>query len=108
LPWRAERRRRARGAVPTAALQARVRRPALPRQGARGEPSFNACREPCRELASHYNLISTEPDHPDPGHRLTLAAMIARHLTLFVGGKLEVAGLGEFCCSAKPLRAAGH
>jgi hypothetical protein len=53
-------------------------------------------------------LIAFEPDHPDTGHRLTLAAMIARHLMLFVGGKLEVAGLGEFCCSSRPLRAVGH
>ena len=32
------------------------------------------------------------------------AAMVARHLALFIGGKLEVAGLGEFCCSSRPLR----
>jgi hypothetical protein len=99
---------RARGETPTEALKEGFRLLALHRQGARGEPSFNACRETCRELAYHYNLISIEPDHPDTGHRLTLAAMIARHLTLFVGGKLEVAGLGEFCCAAKPLRASGH
>jgi hypothetical protein len=30
--------------------------------------------------------------------------MVARHLALFVGGKLEVAGLGEFCCASRPLR----
>ena len=99
---------RARGEAPTEARKEGFRLLALHRQGARGEPSFNACRETCRELAYHYNLIALEPDHPDTGHRLTLAAMIARHLTLFVGGKLEVAGLGEFCCSSRPLRAAGH
>jgi hypothetical protein len=32
--------------------------------------------------------------------------MVARHLALFVGGKLEVAGLGEFCCASTPVRAA--
>ena len=36
---------------------------ALHRQGCKGEPSFNACRETCRELAYHYNLITMEPDH---------------------------------------------
>jgi hypothetical protein len=99
---------RARGEVPTDARREGFRLLALHRQGARGEPSFNACRETCRELVYHYNLIALEPDHPDTGHRLTLAAMIARHLMLFVGGKLEVAGLGAFCCSSRPLRAAGH
>jgi hypothetical protein len=99
---------RARGEVPTDARKEGFRLLALHRQGARGEPSFNACRETCRELVYHYNLIAIEPDHPDTGHRLTLAAMIARHLMLFVGGKLEVAGLGEFCCSSRPLRAVGH
>jgi hypothetical protein len=29
--------------------------------------------------------------------------MVAKHLALFVGGKLETAGLGEFCCSSRPL-----
>lgn len=77
---------------------------ALHRQGARGEPSFNACRETCRELAYHRNLVHLDPMHPDVARRLRLGAMVARHLMLFVGGKLEVAGLGEFCCSAKPLR----
>ncbi len=99
---------RARGEAPTDARKEGFRLLALHRQGARGEPSFNACRETCRELAYHYNLITLAPDHPDTGHRLTLAAMIARHLMLFVGGKLEVAGLGEFCCSSRPLRAVGH
>jgi hypothetical protein len=77
---------------------------ALHRQGARGEPSFNACRETCRELVYHRNLVHLDPTHPDTARRLRLAAMVARHLALFIGGKLEVAGLGEFCCSARPLR----
>ena len=99
---------RARGHGPTDARKVGLRLLALHRQGARGDPSFNACRETCRELVYHHNLIALEPDHPDTGHRLTLAAMIARHLLLFVGGKLEVAGLDEFCCSSRPLRAVGH
>jgi hypothetical protein len=77
---------------------------ALHRQGARGEPSFNACRETCRELVYHRNLVHLDPKHPDVARRLRLGAMVARHLMLFIGGKLEVAGLGEFCCAARPLR----
>ncbi len=77
---------------------------ALHRQGARGEPSFNACRETCRELVYHHNLVRLEPADPDTARRLRLGAMVARHLALFVGGKLEVAGLGDFCCSSRPLR----
>jgi hypothetical protein len=77
---------------------------ALHRQGARGEPSFNACRETCRELVYHHNLVRLDPAHPDVARRLRLGAMVARHLMLFIGGKLEVAGLGEFCCAARPLR----
>jgi hypothetical protein len=77
---------------------------ALHRQGAKGKPSFNACRETCRELVYHHNLVCHEPGHPDTARRLRLAAMVARHLALFVDGKLEVAGLGEFCCSSRPLR----
>ena len=34
--------------------------------------------------------------------------MVVRHLALFIAGKLEVAGLGEFCCASKPLRLAGN
>jgi hypothetical protein len=77
---------------------------ALQRQGARGDASFNACRETCRELVYHRNLVCLEPAHPQTARRLRLAAMVARHLALFIGGKLEVAGLGEFCCSSRPLR----
>jgi len=77
---------------------------ALHRQGARGEPSFNACRETCRELVYHHNLVRLDPAHVDVPRRLRLGAMVARHLALFIGGKLEVAGLGDFCCSSRPLR----
>jgi hypothetical protein len=77
---------------------------ALHRQGARGEPSFNACRETCRELVYHYNLVRLDPKDADVARRLRLGAMVVRHLLLFIGGKLEVAGLGEFCCASRPLR----
>lgn len=97
----------ARGETPTSEQKEGFRLLALHRQGAKGDPSFNACRETARELAYHYNLITLEPDHPDTRKRVMLAAMVARHLCLFISGKMEVAGLGEFCCSSRPLRAAG-
>ena len=77
---------------------------ALHRQGARGDPSFNACRETCREIVYHRNLIRLETGAAERARRVRLAAMVVRHLALFVGGKLETAGLGEFCCSSRPIR----
>ncbi len=98
----------ARGETPTTKEKEGFRLLALHRQGAKGEPSFNACRETCRELAYYYNLIEQGPDHPDAARRLTLAGMIAKHLCLFVGGKMQVEELGEFCCSSKAIRANGN
>ena len=94
----------AHGKSPTVRTVGGFRLLALHRQGAEGEPSFNACRETCRELVYHRNLICLDPLHPETARRLRLGAMVARHLALFIGGKLEVAGLGEFCCSSRPLR----
>ena len=94
----------ARGEAPTADAREGFRLLALHRQGARGEPSFNACRETCREIAYHYNLIHAETAAADAEPALRMMAMLVRHLTLFVSGKLQVAGLGEFCCSSRPLR----
>lgn len=94
----------ARGETPTKRIVEGFRLLALHRQGARGEPSFNACRETCRELVYHHNLVRLDPAHVDVARRLRLGVMVARHLQLFIGGKLEVAGLGEFCCSSRPLR----
>jgi hypothetical protein len=94
----------ARGETPTTTTLEGFRLLALHRQGARGDPGFNACRETCRELVYHHNLVRLAPAHPDAARRLRLGAMVARHLALFIGGKLEVAGLGEFCCSSRPLR----
>ncbi|HUI15439.1 MAG TPA: hypothetical protein VL048_18425 [Xanthobacteraceae bacterium] len=93
----------ARGDMPTAGTVEGFRLLALHRQGARGEPSFNACRETCREIVYYRNLVRLDPADPDTPRRLQLGAMVARHLLLFISGKLEVAGLGEFCCSARPL-----
>lgn len=90
--------------APTADTVEGFRLLALHRQGARGEPSFNACRETCRELVYHHNLVRLDSAHPDTPRRVRLGAMVARHLALFIGGKLEVAGLGDFCCSSRPLR----
>ena len=30
--------------------------------------------------------------------------MLVRHLELFVRGKMEVEGLGDFCCASRPVR----
>lgn len=95
----------ARGEVPTRQQREGFRLLALHRQGARGIPSFNACRESCREMVYHYNLIAADPGHPMTSQRLAMAAMVAAHLFLFVTGKMEVEQLGEFCCSSRPLRA---
>lgn len=94
----------AKGLEPTQAKVEGFRLLALHRQGATGEPSFNACRETCRELVYHYNLIILEPDHPDVVRRLRLIRMVVRHVCYFVSGKMQVAKLGEFCCSSRALR----
>jgi hypothetical protein len=95
----------ARGEIPTQDHKEGFRLLALQRQGSKGDPSFNACRETCRELVYHYNLVALDPDHAETQKRVQMAALVAKHLVLFVGGKLEVSGLGEFCCAAKPMRA---
>jgi hypothetical protein len=94
----------ARGDAPTDERREGFRLLALQRQGASGTPSFNACRESCREIAYHYNLIAAEPDSPRIDQRQRMLAMLTRHVLLFVSGKLEVEGLGEFCCASRPLR----
>lgn len=77
---------------------------ALHRQGADKEPSFNACRETCRELAYHYNLLVLEPDHPEADQRARMMGWVANHLFLFISGKMETEQLGDFCCASKPVR----
>jgi hypothetical protein len=78
---------------------------ALHRQAAQGDPSFNACRETCRELVYYYNLITLDAQTGETNRRLAMMAMVARHLYLFITGKMQVAELGEFCCASRPLRA---
>ena len=95
---------RARGEVPTSEASEGFRLLALHRQGARGVPSFNACRETCRELVYHRNCIHAAVESADAARKIRLGAMVARHLVLFIDGKLENAGLGEFCCSSRAVR----
>jgi len=94
----------ARGMTPTAETREGFRLLALHRQGAQDLPSFNACRETCREVAYHYNLLAAEPEGPHAAPRQHMMAMLVRHIGLFVGGKLESERLGEFCCASRPLR----
>ncbi len=96
----------AKGLEPTNDVREGFRLLALHRQGAVGDPSFNACRETCRELVYHYNLLTMEPQHEHAPQRLQMMALVANHLRLFVVGKLQVAALGDFCCSARPAREA--
>ncbi len=76
----------------------------LHRQGAHKEPSFNACRETCRELVYYYNLAALKPEREKADGHLKMMAMIAHHLFLFVSGRMETRRLGDFCCSSRPLR----
>jgi hypothetical protein len=95
---------RAKGKEPTADLREGYRLLALHRQGADKDPSFNACRETCRELVYHYNLLKMEPEHPESAQRARMMPLVANHLFLFISGKLESQELGDFCCASKPLR----
>ena len=96
----------AKGAVPTYDTREGFRLLALHRQGTIGDPSFNACRETCREIAYHFNLVTLQPNDAETTDRLTMMKMISNHLYLFVSGKMQVAALGDFCCSSKPIRQA--
>ena len=96
----------AKGETPTDDTREGFRLLALHRQGAKGDPSFNACRETCREIAYHYNLVTMQPEHAETTDRAAMMKMISSHLFLFISGKMQVAELGDFCCSAKPIRLA--
>ncbi len=97
----------AKGGVPTDETAEGFRLLALHRQGARGEPTFNACRETAREIVFLRNVVAAAgDDSAQARHHLRLQAMVLRHLALFVGGKLQEAGLGDFCCSSRPVRTA--
>ena len=90
----------AKGRVPTQDLREGYRLLALHRQAAKGDPSFNACRESCRELIYNLNLYRLNGD----SESVVLSAMLAMHLMLFIQGKLQDEKIGEFCCSSKSLR----
>jgi hypothetical protein len=98
----------ARGDKPTDETREGFRLLALHRQGARDLPSFNACRETCREIAYHYNLIENSGDAAlnaaQNSRNARMMALVARHLLLFVSGKMQSEKLGEFCCASRPLR----
>ena len=94
----------AKGDVPTNDEREGFRLLALHRQGAKGDPSFNACRETCREVAYHYNLIKLQPESTEITDRLQMMMMVSSHLYLFISGKMQVAQLGDFCCSSRPIR----
>jgi hypothetical protein len=93
----------ARGETPTHEMREGFRLLALHHQGARGAPSFNACRETCREIAYHYNVLTAEVAE-DAAPKLAMMGSLVRHLVFFVGGKLQVEGLGDFCCASRPVR----
>ena len=94
----------AKGKEPTRDEREGFRLLALHRQGADKDPSFNACRETCRELAWHYNLLTLQPDDPETAQRAKMMALVANHLFLFISGKMQTEALGEFCCASKPVR----
>ena len=94
----------AKGDVPTQDEREGFRLLALHRQGAKGDPSFNACRETCREVAYHYTLVKLQPDAAEITDRLQMMMMVSSHLYLFISGKMQVAQLGDFCCSSRPIR----
>lgn len=94
----------ARGEEPTREEKEGFRLLALHRQGARDVPSFNACRESCREIAYHYNLLVTDHNPAEAKRTQQMMALLTRHLFLFVSGKMQVEKLGDFCCSSRPLR----
>jgi hypothetical protein len=50
----------------------------------------------------------SEPDTVKAAVTAAMAVLVAKHLFLFVSGKMEVEGLGEFCCSSKTLRQASR
>ena len=94
----------AKGNVPTTKEKEGFRLIALHRQGAKGDPGFNACRETTREVAYRYNVATGVFPEGDPVQALEMMRHLVRHLYLFISGRMQDEELGEFCCSSKPLR----
>ena len=78
------------------------------RQACKGDPTFNACRETCREIAYHYNLVTLDPEHEATRARLNMMRMVTKHLYLFITNKMMDEKVGEFCCSSKVNRLNKH
>ena len=55
------------------------------------------------ELVYFHNLVNASSSIGEARQRVDMMGHVARHLFLFVSGKMQVAELGEFCCSSKPL-----
>jgi len=89
---------------PTDDLREGFRLLALHRQGADKDPSFNACRETCRELVYHYNLLTLPPEDGPSDQHARMMGWVTNHLFLFISGKMETEQLGVFCCASKSLR----
>lgn len=96
----------AQGQTPTENTTEGFRLLALHRQGAKGDPSFNACRDSCRELVYQHNLITMRADAPEGPGWTRMAIAVAYHLCLFISGKLDDPEVGSFCCSSRPVRTA--
>jgi hypothetical protein len=94
----------ARGETPTVETREGFRLLALHRQGAQDLPSFNACRETCREIVYHYNLTDVSTGAAANSRDARMMALLTKHLLLFVSGKMQSERLGEFCCASRPLR----
>lgn len=86
----------AHGIEPTHEKREGFRLLALHRQGAKHQTSFHACRETCRELVYQINLYHMKNDP----QQISMAALVAMHLLLFIRGKMEIDELGEFCCNS--------
>lgn len=96
----------ANGKEPIRATREGFRLLALHFQGAKGDPSFNACRETCRETAYWYNIAMSAGDPGELSRAVATMRRLVQHLSLFISGKCQSAQLGEFCCSSRSLRQA--
>ena len=96
----------ANGKTPTTSAREGFRLLALHFQGAKGDPSFNACRETCRETAYWYNVAMSAGDPDELSRAVATMRRLVQHLSLFISGKCQSAELGEFCCSSRTLRQA--
>jgi hypothetical protein len=90
--------------TPTFSVKEGFRLLALHRQAAQGEPSFNACRETCREVCYRFNMAGSGLAPAEWRSNLATLRRVVQHLVYFIGGKLRNAQLGEFCCASRTVR----